>query len=426
MYMGMMQNTISEYFSTEAFGHELRSRQHAGIRAVVWIGLIFYPLTLVLDFVFVPDSVLFFAALRLVLLAVVWITQLRFSGSHPTLTIHLLTAGLSIQLLWFGSFAGITGFSLYAILAGLWLIFTQFSALWSVREGFIQIFAGAVAWLLAASQWPEADLSDFLLPGGVLYMFTLALAAFMPDLRLTLESRFIDASLFASGLKSSDTNGSGPGAAANIATSAETAKTGTSTETGASLISAETDLTAKSPANTTSASKKDRNQDLAPPISDTSPSESNLTAVLTSALNSANDQARHRSVNIELIRPDTDLIIPGSASDLRRALGDITGYLLDLTENTTLQIALEVESSHVSLHFVITDSGLAFIKPTDLFEKLRRFGKVRKPADTNTAVSVGIILPFVKKLDGDLSYCVHDHLEAYFIARFPLIKEIPA
>jgi len=389
MYMGMMQNTISDYFSTEAFGHELRSRQHAGIRALVWIALIFYPLTLVLDFVFVPDSVLFFAALRLVLLAVVWITQLRFSGSHPTLAIHLLAAGLSIQLLWFGSFAGTTGFSLYAILAGLWLIFTQFSALWSVREGFIQIFAGAVAWLLAASQWPEAALSDFLLPGGVLYMLTLALAAFMPDLRLTLETRFIDASLSASGLKSSD-------------------------------------LTANPAANTTSASRNDHNPDLAPPVSDTSPSESNLTAVLTSALNSANDQARHRSVNIELIRPDTDLIIPGSASDLRRALGDITGYLLDLTENTTLQIALEVESRHVSLHFVITDSGLAFIKPTDLFEKLRRFGKVRKPADTNTAVSVGIILPFMKKLDGELSYCVHDHLEAYFIARFPLIKEIPA
>lgn len=422
----MAQHNNSQITMDDAFGRELRDRKRSGTRFLFWFALVVYPLTTVLDVLFVPESVGFHFGARMALLAVCWGILRQFEHDSVGWSTHLLSGGIGVHLLYVGAHAGEIGWIVYAVVAGSWLILFQFGALWMGREGFVQIFVAALAWLMAAGQWPDASMNTFLLPGGLLYLIAMAVSAFMPDVRLSLESRLVAAALL---VESEGKPKDSPATSVAPATVAHESHSLHPSEVSQTDPQADPHRDPQADPHRepqTDPHREPQTGDRRPEsVADSAASESNLTQVLGTVLRHSDPQARHRAVSIELIRPDTDLMVPGTADDLRRALGDITGYLLDLTENTTLQIALEVESEHVTTHFVITDSGLAFIKPTDLFATLRRFGKVRQPAHTHSAVSVGIILPFVKKLGAEFTYCANDHLEAYFIVRFPLLREIP-
>jgi signal transduction histidine kinase len=439
---------------TDEINREMHQKTKHYLNLLIWTALFLYPLFTFLDFVFIEQFWLEFLVIRVVLLAGVYILYDYSSQKDRWLLapVHLLLAGIGLQMVSFAVLAPVTAFYYYILAWTVTFVAINLIMLWQPYNGLLQLFWGIGAFFginYLFSPHPIALLVEY---GGMFFMVTATISIFVPAVRYEYESRKVAADIFRR--------------KANLRLEQQVAEIVRQKELverrGAELKRFNDQKTRylnisthgiKNPINgilglieLIKIQYEDLPEELLSMLTDIENAAVNINEVVDQYLNVqaieqddedlyverfdfteiSNDivetmqrDADDRYITISYLKPSRELPIFANKAALKQALGSLMKYALRLSHNNSeLKVMLEQEGHKVRCHISQAATTVEYSELEEMFNKLEQLTEEGKSAKSSTGVGLSLSRQLLRRMQATLYYSSNKQTGLYFLVEF--------
>jgi signal transduction histidine kinase len=435
---------------------EMHHRTRHYLNLLIWSALFLYPLFTFLDFLFVEQHWLNFLLIRIILLAGVYILYDYSSQNDRWILapIHLLLAGIGLQVVSFSVLVPLTGFYYYMVAWTIIFIAVNLVMLWQPFNGLTQLFV-AIGLFFGIHYWFSPHPLNLLVEsGGMFFMITATISVFVPAVRYEYESRKVTMEIFRR--------------KANIRLEDQVAEIVRQKELleqrGAELKKFNDQKTRylnisthgiKNPINgilglieLIKIQYEDLPEDLIDRLTDIEDSALKINEVVDQYLdvqaieNEEQDlpleplelkrvidsivgviqrEADQRYITIQYLKPPRELPVFAHPAFLNQAMTSLLKYAILLSHNNSMvKVVLEQEGHKVRCHISQTQTTVDFVALDEMFNRLETLTEEGKSAKSSSGVGLSLSRQLLRRMRATLYYTSNQQTGLYFLIEFNL------
>jgi signal transduction histidine kinase len=439
---------------TDEINREMHHKTRHFLNLLIWTALFLYPLFTFLDFVFIEQYWLEFLVIRVVLLAGVYIMY-DYSTQKDRLLlapVHLLLAGIGLQMVSFAILAPISVFYYYMIAWTVTFVAINLTMLWQPYNGLMQLFWGVGLFFGINYLFSPHPLTLLVEYGGMFFMITATISIFVPAVRYEYESRKVAADIFRR--------------KANLRLEQQVAEIVRQKELlerrGVELKRFNDQKTRylnisthgiKNPINgilglieLIKIQYDDLQEELLNMLTDIENAAININEVVDQYLDiqsiehededlplerfniaevsdpvieAMRRDADERYITVSYIKPSRELPILANLNALKQALTSLLKYALRLSHNNSeLKIMLEQEGHKVRCHISQTATTVEYSELEDMFNKLEQLTEEGKSAKSSSGVGLSLARQLLRRMQATLYFSSNKQTGLYFLVEF--------
>lgn len=424
---------------------------------IIWTTIFIYPLFSGLDYLYISHLWIEFLLLRLILLGAVFLLFeiVKKAKRHITLPIHLLLAGITLQMIFFSLNAPLMAHYFYMVLLSVSSIFILAVMVWRPHHSVIQVILSILSYFMILILFTESPLMDYLESGGFFYIGVTMLSAFVSALRFEYQGKNVKFELYQEkyreilqkeirniiiqrdNINVSKHNLEDLNIEKNrfLNVANHGVKNPLTRIFGyLQIISMEfDDLPDKFKVYL------DYIEDSAHEINEVMDRYVNLQAfnkepvmkmtaidilpLLKLEFKKFSQEASDRNISIILDMPDEPVEILGDELSLKQIFSNLIKYSIRLSSNNgEMKVVVEKELRTVRIHITQSKSRININQLNELFDSLELITKEQKNAMPGQGLGLSLARVLTHNLKGHLYYSANPHSGIYFMVEYPLLE----
>lgn len=439
---------------TDEINREMHHQTKHYLNLLIWTALFLYPLFTFLDFLYVEQFWLDFLVIRIVLLAGVYILYDYSTQKDQWLLapVHLLLAGLSLQMVSFSIFVPLSAFYYYMVAWTICFVAINLVTLWQPFNGLAQLFLGVGSFFGLNHLFSPHPLNLLVESGGMFFIITATISVFVPAVRYEYESRKVAVDIFRR-----KANARLEQQVAEIVRQKELLE-----ERGADLKRFNDQKTRylnisthgiKNPINgilglieLIKIQFEELPDQLITMLTDIEDSALKINEVVDQYLDvqsienddqdlplehfdikevsdrvveSIQREADQRYITVSYLKPSRDLPILANKPYLKQSLTSLMKYAILLSHNNSeLKIILEQEGHKVRCHISQAATTAEYSSLEEMFNRLERLTEEGRSAKSSTGVGLSLSRQLLRRMQATLYYSSNKQTGLYFLVEF--------
>lgn len=424
---------------------------------IVWTTIFIYPLFSGLDFLYINHLWIEFLLLRFILLGAVFLffELVKNSKLINSLPIHVLLAGITLQMIFFSLSAPLIAHYFYMVLLAVSSVFILAVMVWRPQHSVFQVLFSIISYFVILLFFTEAPLLEYFESGGFFYIGAMMLSAFISALRFEYQGKNIKVELYQEKFRETLQK-----EIRNIVMQRDKIST--------SKLSLE-DLNIEKNRFLNVANHGVKNpltrifgylqiiaiefndlpdklrqyldhiEDSAHEINDVMDRYVNLKAfnkepvmkleaidiipLIRNELKKFIHEAHDRNIVLNIEMPKEPVEILGDLLSLKQIFSNLTKYSIRLSSNNgELKVIVEKELKKVRIHITQSKINITIDQLNELFDSLESITEEKRTAMPGQGLGLSLAKVLTHNLSGHLYYSANPHSGLYFMVEFPLLE----
>lgn len=424
---------------------------------IVWTTIFVYPLFSGLDYLYINHLWIEFLLLRFILLGAVFLLfeLVKNSKLINSLPIHLLLAGITLQMIFFSLSAPLIAHYFYMVLLSVSSVFILAVMVWRPQHAVAQVLFSIISYFAILLFFTESPLIEYFESGGFFYIGAMMLSAFISALRFEYQGKNIKVELYQEKFRE------------NLQIEIRNIISQRDNLSTTKLSLEDLNIEKNRFLNVANHGVKnpltrifgflqiieiefsdlpeqlrqylDYIEDSAHEINEVMDRYVNLKAfnkepvmkleaidilpLIRKELKKFIYEAHDRNIVLNVKMPDEPVEILGDLLSLKQIFSNLIKYSIRLSANNgELKVIVEKELKTVRIHITQSKINITIDQLNDLFDSLESITKEKRTAMPGQGLGLSLAKVLTHNLNGHLYYSANPHSGLYFMVEYPLLE----